>query len=156
MLLSQAEIEQLLQLSLEEHDTFLGALKDSITAVSRLVKFDMCSFSVTEALRTIKHLASNLKNCDMIIGGDIVPSLAALLISGSISEQNAGCDLIWTLLRLPTVGPKFKKELESNEISMEECVSSLSKSSNDEEVIILAESVLFSMDMNYEGMVSSP
>lgn len=144
-LLSEKEVDQLLQLTSEEQDSFLKALQISTTANDREVKCNAFSFSVTEALKSLNNLAMNIENCEMIIESNLVPSLAAVLISGNISEQKAVCELVWNVLRRPTVGSKFKVLLGSSVISIEDCVSPLLKS-GDEELVILAESVLFSMD----------
>lgn len=151
--LSEKEIDQLLQLTFEEKDSFLKALQVGITANNRQVDCDTYSFSVTEALKALNNMSTNLKNCETIIESDVVPSLAALLISGSTSEQKAGCELIWKILSLPTVGPKFKEQLVTSEVLIADCVIPLSKS-DDKELKVLANCVLFSMAAEYEGTAS--
>lgn len=143
-LLSAKEVDELLLLTFEEQDSFLEALQVGTSTNNRQVDCKTCSFSVSEALRTLKNLAANLGNCEMLIKSDIIPSLAASLISGVISEQKAGCELIWKLLRAPTVGPKFREKIQSSEISIEDCISPLLLY-DDEELIMLADCVLFSM-----------
>lgn len=153
-LLSENEVDQLLQLTFEEKEVFLKALQVGITANNRQVDCNRCSFFVSEALTTLKNLVANLRNCEMIVGSDIIPSLAALLITGSISEQKAGCEFIWKVLTMPNVGPNFREQLQASEISIEDCITPLLASDN-EELIMLADAVLFFMDTTKnEGIAS--
>jgi hypothetical protein len=156
-LLSEKEIDQLLQLTVEEADSFLKALEIGITAKDRQVKcYDVCSFSVTEALKILTNLSSNVKNCENIVRSIAIPSFVALLISGSTTEQKAVCQLIWKVLRTPSIGPKFKEQLISSELSIEDCVTSLQES-EDEELVMLSDAVLLSMDTALnEGKIKIP
>lgn len=150
-LLSEEEIKDSLQLMASDMDTFLEAIKLSTTSNSHTVLCQDCSFSTVEALTGLNNLVIDTKNCQATVHKNIVPSLVALLACGSTSEQKAGCRLLWSILGSPDVGPKFKEQLQSSEIPIVDCFSSLF-ASEDESLSLLAHCILFILDTS-EGPI---
>lgn len=144
-LLSEAELDQLLSLTPKEQVSFIKAFCSGVTSESREVECSGCSFLVKEALSAITNLVVNAKNCEMIVKSDsIVSSLAALLVAGSLSEQKAGCELMWTILSMQnTFGSEFKDKLLASEIA----IAPLLKL-DDPELVILVNNILFYLDKN--------
>lgn len=129
-LLSPNEVDELLQLTLSEMRSFLEAFEHSTTNNSHAVHCLNSVFSLTEAILSLNSILVNDKNCEMIIAKNVVPALFTLLACGSISEQISGCQLIWNLLLSPKYGLKFKQQLMSSELQMEDCLRIFVESKN--------------------------
>ena len=141
--LQEEEVQELMCLAPEDADSLLATLGEATSANDRKAG----GFTVIELILALVELVVCHRNLELIAKVDILPSVVAALSCGSIQEQQATCQLLWSLLSQAS----FRAIAGGDEFPLLELLEPLQKS-DDDSLQLLASCILFELkDTSIKG-----
>lgn len=139
--LTDDEIHESMKLSSSSADELISILGEASTAADRKSN----GFTVIELARGLKRLLVCNENSNLISKTDLFPIFVSVFSCGSVQEQIASCELLWSLQK----STKFKSELCKSDFSLPELLERMKESQNSS-LSMLASCTLWNLMDTYE------